>query len=96
VVSSIAGGGLFVDLASHTLDLLIFYWARSHAPRAAQAIRRGQYQAEDIVTGHFDFQSGVHGSGTWCFTTGDHVDRVEIVGSRGRSASPRLPTSRSR
>ena len=83
VVPAIAGGGLFVDLASHTLDLLDFLLGPIARAAGGSANQAGRYQAEDIVTGHFEFRSGVRGSGSWCFTTGDHVDRVEIVGSRG-------------
>jgi predicted dehydrogenase len=83
VVPAIAGGGLFVDLASHTLDLLDFLLGPIARVAGSAGNQAGLYQAEDIVTGHFDFQSGVRGTGTWCFATGDDVDRVEIVGSRG-------------
>jgi predicted dehydrogenase len=83
VVPAIAGGGLFVDLASHTLDLLDFLLgpvARASGSRGNQA---GLYAAEDVVSAHFVFASGVHGSGAWSFVAGESVDRVEIVGSRG-------------
>jgi predicted dehydrogenase len=83
VVPAIAGGGLFVDLASHTLDLLDFLLGPIARATGSAGNQAGLYEAEDIVTGDFEFRSGVRGSGTWCFTTGDHVDRVEIVGSRG-------------
>jgi len=42
------------------------------------------YPAEDIVTGTFRFESGVHGVGTWCFSAFDKRDRTEIVGTTGR------------
>jgi 1,5-anhydro-D-fructose reductase (1,5-anhydro-D-mannitol-forming) len=41
------------------------------------------YPAEDIVSGSFVFESGVHGVGTWCFTAFDRCDRTEIVGTEG-------------
>lgn len=81
---SIAGAGRFLDLASHTLDLLDFYFgpvvrASGHAANQAKL-----YPAEDIVAGSFEFESGVVGNGIWCFTTGQKEDVVEIVGDRGR------------
>jgi len=45
-----------------------------------------RYPAEDIVTGTFVFESGVHGVGTWCFTAFGWRDRTEIVGTDGKIA----------
>ncbi|MBW7458627.1 gfo/Idh/MocA family oxidoreductase, partial [Paenibacillus sepulcri] len=39
---------------------------------------------EDIVTGTYRFENGVHGTGTWCFSAFSREDRNEIVGSKGR------------
>lgn len=86
VVPAIAGGGLFVDLACHTLDLLDFLVG----PIVRVAGHRGNlgalYDAEDVVSASFVFQSGAQGAGAWCFTAAESVDRVEIVGSRGSLA----------
>src|SRR3954447_15441969 len=65
----IAGAGKFLDLASHTLDLLDFLLgpiahATGHATNQAAL-----YLAEDIVTGSWTFASGTLGAGTWCFTS---------------------------
>lgn len=81
---AIAGGGHFVDLASHTLDLLDYLLgpiARVHGEAANQA---GLYAAEDIVGGEWTFASGVRGVGQWCFSAGGALDRVEITGTLGR------------
>jgi predicted dehydrogenase len=86
VSPSVAGGGLFMDLACHTLDLLDYLLGPVVFASGGATNQAGLYEAEDIVTGHFRFQSGVHGTGSWCFTSGDKVDRVEIVGSRGTIA----------
>jgi len=80
----IAGAGRFLDLASHTLDLLDFLLgpiadARGHATNQARL-----YPAEDIVTGSFAFESGILGTGLWCFTTHHRADEVQIVGDAGR------------
>ncbi|MCU0643996.1 MAG: gfo/Idh/MocA family oxidoreductase, partial [bacterium] len=32
----------------------------------------------------FVFQSGVLGTGLWCFTAYDELDRTEIIGSKGK------------
>jgi predicted dehydrogenase len=84
VIPEVAGGGRFVDLASHMLDLLDFLLGpiRSVAGHAANQARL--YPAEDIVTGTFVFESGAQGVGTWCFTAFDRCDRTEIVGTDGK------------
>jgi predicted dehydrogenase len=81
---AIAGGGLFVDLASHTIDLLDFLLGPIASASGAAANQGGFYAAEDIVSATCTFESGVRGTGLWCFTADRDGDRVEIVGSAGR------------
>jgi predicted dehydrogenase len=83
VVPEIAGAGLFLDLASHMLDLLDFFLGPVAEASGAAANQAGLYDAEDIVTARLRFASGVLGVGAWCFTAGDRLDRAEIVGSKG-------------
>jgi 1,5-anhydro-D-fructose reductase (1,5-anhydro-D-mannitol-forming) len=83
LVPEIAGGGLFLDLASHMLDLLDFFLGPIGEVSGAAANQGGLYDAEDIVAARWRFTSGVLGVGSWCFTAGDRVDRAEIVGSQG-------------
>ena len=83
VVPKISGGGLFVDLASHTLDFLDFVFGPIASVRGCAANQDGRYEAEDIVTGTFQFESGVQGVGAWCFTTASKSDLTRIVGSKG-------------
>ncbi len=80
----IAGGGHFVDLAAHTLDLLDFLFGPITAAAGFSSNQGGFYPAEDIVSGSFRFQSGVQGVGTWCFTSYEAVDRVDLIGTRGK------------
>jgi 1,5-anhydro-D-fructose reductase (1,5-anhydro-D-mannitol-forming) len=79
-----AGGGLFVDLGSHTLDFLDYALGPITRLTGGAANQGGLYAAEDIVTAAFEFPSGARGVGVWCFTGDRDVDRVEIVGTRGR------------
>jgi predicted dehydrogenase len=46
----------------------------------------GLYPADDAVVASIQFESGVLGTGSWCFTTPEkQVSEVtEIVGSKGR------------
>jgi predicted dehydrogenase len=84
VMPDVAGGGYFLDLASHMLDFLDYLLGPIQSVQGFAANQAGHYPAEDIVTGSFVFESGVQGVGTWCFTGFDAVDRTEIVGSQGK------------
>jgi predicted dehydrogenase len=79
----ISGGGYFVDLGSHILDLLD--WLLGPVTYAAGiATNRGaRYRAEDLVTGVFSFRSGVEGVGVWNYDSFQHIDQVEITGTAG-------------
>lgn len=84
VVPEIAGGGRFVDLASHTLDFLDYLLGPIVEVLGQASNQAGKYRAEDIVTGTFRFESGVQGTGSWCFSAYGKCDVTEIVGSRGK------------
>lgn len=86
VIPEMAGGGRFVDLASHMLDFLDYLLGPIRAVQGFASNQGGKYPAEDIVTGTFVFESGVHGSGSWCFTGSDRLDFTQIVGDQGRIA----------
>ncbi|GIQ70386.1 gfo/Idh/MocA family oxidoreductase [Xylanibacillus composti] len=84
LVPELSGGGLFFDLASHTLDLLDFLLGPIVSASGIATNQGGRYAAEDTVTGVFRFASGAHGTGTWCFAADEREDMNEIVGSKGR------------
>ena len=81
----IAGGGYFFDLASHQLDLMDFFFGKITHAYGFASNQAKTYEAEDIVTGSFVFDSGVLGSGNWCFTTSSNaeIDETIIYGSKG-------------
>lgn len=80
----IAGGGLFVDLGSHTLDLLDYLLGPVRCARGFAANQSGAYPAEDIVAAAFEFECGVFATGLWCFNAGIPADQVTLLGTRGR------------
>jgi predicted dehydrogenase len=84
VLPEVAGGGRFVDLASHMLDVLDYLLGPIRLVEGHASHQANLYPAEDIVTGSFVFASGVHGVGTWCFTAFERCDRTEIVGTEGK------------
>ncbi|MGY1410159.1 MULTISPECIES: Gfo/Idh/MocA family protein [unclassified Luteimonas] len=78
----ISGGGLFVDLGSHTLDLLDLLLGPL-VRVSGEASSAGLYPAEDRVSMSFD-AGGVEGDGEWCFRSDARRDLVEITGDAGR------------
>ena len=82
----IAGGGYFYDLASHQLDLLQYFFGVITEANGICANRGGLYEAEDSVSACFRFETGLPGSGSWCFVAHDSAseDRIEIVGDKGK------------
>jgi predicted dehydrogenase len=86
----IAGGGYFYDLACHQLDMLDFLFGPIISAHGYARNQAGVYPADDIVMGTFMFESGVVGSGTWCFAanTESEVELTTIVGSKGQLSFP--------
>lgn len=81
----IAGGGLFYDLAPHQLDLLQQYFGVIVEARGFKDNRKGLYEPEDTVSACFRFETGLTGSGSWCFVAHESAreDRIEIIGDEG-------------
>jgi len=82
----IAGGGYFYDLASHQLDMLDFLFGPIKYAEGRAANQGKLYKADDIVTASFGFDSGILGTGSWCFSTGKCSDKevTTIIGSTGQ------------
>ena len=84
VVPELSGGGIFLDLASHTLDYLDYFLGPITQVGGQASNQAGLYDAEDTVAGSFTFESGVQGTGIWCFAAYAEMDETEIVGSLGK------------
>ena len=88
VIPAIAGGGIFFDLASHTLDILDYYLGPIRTAHGFAANQQGLYPAEDVVSAAFAFENGIIGNGIWCFTADRNEDLIEITGERGQISIP--------
>lgn len=86
----ISGAGHFYDLASHQLDYLDFVFGPVTEAKGIAVNLAGLYPAEDTVTGTFRFESGVTGTGSWCFAVDPIAERdeIEIIGDQGRITFP--------
>jgi len=86
IIPGIAGGGYFFDLASHQLDMLDFLFGPIKDAQGFAINQAHAYEAEDIVVGSFQFESGIMGIGNWCFTTSEISNKevTTIVGSKGQ------------
>jgi predicted dehydrogenase len=83
-----AGGGYFVDLASHGLDLLMYLLGDITQVQGIALNQQGLYAAEDAVTACWLFapqgeDGQASGSGFWNFAADTRRDDVEIIGSLG-------------
>ena len=67
VQPDIAGGGYFYDLAPHQIDLLQEIFGCILEASGYKSNRGGLYPAEDTLSACFQFDSGLVGSGSWCF-----------------------------
>lgn len=87
---AIGGAGHFFDLASHQFDYLDFLFGPVSEVSGIAVNLAGLYPAEDTVTGTFRFESGVTGTGSWCFVAGQpaETDLIEIVGDSGKVCLP--------
>lgn len=84
VIPEISGGGLFYDVAPHTLDILDFIIGPITKVSGTSSNQAKHYMANDIVTANFEFSSGTLGVGVWCFNSFKNYDLNEIVGSKGK------------
>lgn len=85
-IREISGGGIFVDMGSHQLDILDWILGPIKEARGFAVNRAGMYKVEDGVSAAFSFESGVIGTGLWDFTVADEAedDYIEINGDLGR------------
>ena len=81
----IAGGGYFYDMASHTIDILMFLLGNITKANGITNNLGGLYEVEDTVSASFLFESGAIGSSVWCYVSSKEAvkDEIEIIGETG-------------
>jgi predicted dehydrogenase len=90
VFPEIGGAGHFYDLASHQFDYLDFVFGPVTDAKGTATNLAGLYPAEDTVTATWKHESGVIGSGSWCFVVDKNQfnDEIEIIGDSGKIVLP--------
>ena len=90
VFPEIGGAGHFYDLASHQFDYLDFVYGKITDVKGTAVNLAGLYPAEDTVTASWKHESGVVGSGSWCFVVDkdQFTDEIEIIGDTGKIVIP--------
>jgi predicted dehydrogenase len=85
VDKAIAGGGYLYDMASHTIDMLMFLLGNIVKVNGVMSNVGHLYKVEDTVGASFLFESGVVGSSIWCYVSSVSVqkDQIEIIGEKG-------------
>jgi predicted dehydrogenase len=77
-----AGAGLYLDLASHALDILDFLFGPLEEVAGAAANRAGAYDVEDTVAMSFR-AGGAPAVATWNFAASHRQDTLRIEGTQG-------------
>lgn len=78
-----AGAGLFLDLASHTLDVLDFIFGPLQDVSGEAKNHASPGDVEDRVSLRFTTRGGASGTGTWNFSSDQRDDVIDIEGSQG-------------
>ena len=90
VFPEISGAGHFFDLASHQFDYLDFVLGKVTEVKGNASNLAKLYPAEDTVSGTWKHESGVIGTGSWCFVVDEksETDEIEIIGESGNISLP--------
>lgn len=79
-----SGGGLFLDVGCHVLDLIDCLFGPIVVDTAAAINRSRLYDVEDGVSVRFRTSAGVSGVGRWDFQGPAREDTLTVVGTRAR------------
>jgi predicted dehydrogenase len=82
--AELSGGGLFMDIGCHTLDVFDFLFGPLQAVSGRAENRGARYDVEDTVRMQFRLASGATGEAAWDFGAEEHVDLIEIAGAEAR------------
>jgi 1,5-anhydro-D-fructose reductase (1,5-anhydro-D-mannitol-forming) len=81
---TVAGGGHFLDVGSHVLDLMDDFFGPLRNVTGHAANLASDYDVEDSVAMSFRMEGGVPGAGLWNFASHIRSDRFRINGTEGQ------------
>ena len=80
----INGGGNFVDMGTHHIDLVDYLLGRIVRVEGHKKNATGLYEAEDTVTAFMVTERNIPVTGMWCYATAAQEDSFEILGTNGK------------
>jgi predicted dehydrogenase len=85
---AVAGGGLFLDMGTHCMDMIDFLLGPIDHATAVTLNTGGAYRVEDLTTVAFRVGTAIAGSGVWNFNADRPSDEIRLVGTGGRITFP--------
>jgi 1,5-anhydro-D-fructose reductase (1,5-anhydro-D-mannitol-forming) len=82
--AGLSGGGLFMDVGCHTLDILDFIAGPLQEVAGAAVNAASPHEVEDGVVMHFRLESGGLGTASWNFAAAFPDDTIVLAGTEGR------------
>jgi predicted dehydrogenase len=83
-IPEISGGGALVDMGSHQIDILNYFFGNIVDVEGTASNQRGLYRTADSLNASFRFDSGIVGTGIWNYTAGINQDEMSIIGTEGK------------
>jgi len=80
---ALAGGGLFYDMGSHTVDLLDFLFGPVEHVSGLSVNTGGTYEVEDVTAATFRLGGGGLATGLWNFNAGAASDALVVTTTLG-------------
>ncbi|MGA2035146.1 MAG: Gfo/Idh/MocA family oxidoreductase, partial [Thermoguttaceae bacterium] len=84
LVAEHSGGGIFLDLACHALDIFDFILGPIESIQGMAANLASPYDVEDVVALHCRFAAGALGACSWNFAGAGSDDVIDIAGTLGK------------
>ena len=85
---AIAGGGLFFDMGSHTVDMIDFLLGPIDDITAVALNTGALYAVEDVVAASFRAGPSVAGTAVWNYNAHRSTDHIRLTGTRGTITFP--------